>query len=310
VADASPERLQQLVAALKKGKYELHALLVLRGCTLIYEGYGKGWSRDRNHDTYSVTKSVASTLVGALLFQGKLKSIATPISELVPRDWFASEDAYQRARRIKLQNTMQMTSGLEFRHNPQEHPIFARDIDRFNFALSANFVVEPGIRFNYSDADASIEGTTIAAVAGQGLERFAKDSLFDPLEMVGTSWPLADAAGRPPGGWALRLRPMDMVKLGRLYLQRGAWNGKRVFGDDYPALAWRPGVSRDYGLNWWIGSAPEAEGTPYVFADGFRSQKIYIFPSLDLVAALTANVTGEASNRLHRLLVAALADLR
>lgn len=295
---------------LEESKYEIHALLVLRGCMLIYEGYGKSWSRDRTHDTYSVTKSVASTLVGALLFQGKLRSIATPVSDIVPRDWIASEDAYQRARRIKLQNVMQMTSGLEFQHNPREHPIFARNIDRLNYALSANFAIEPGLRFNYSDGDASIEGAAIAAAAGEEMDRFAQTTLFDTLGMVNTSWPLADAAGRVPGGWALRLRPMDMLKLGRLYLQRGAWSGKRVFDTDYPALAWRPGVARDYGLNWWIGAAPEAKGTPYVFADGFRSQKIYVFPTLDLVAALTANVTGEEGNKLHRLVVAALAEMR
>jgi CubicO group peptidase (beta-lactamase class C family) len=310
VADATPERLRQLVAALDRGKYDIHALLVLRGCTLLYEGYGKGWSRDRSHDTYSVTKSVASTLVGALLSQGKLRSITASISELVPRTWITSEDGYQRARRIKLQNVMQMTSGLDFRYNPQEHPIFSRDIDRFNYALSANFIVEPGIRFNYSDGDAVIEGAAIAAVAGEGLERFAKTALFDPLEMVATAWPYADAAGRTPGGWALRMRPMDMVKLGRLYLQKGSWNGERVFDRDYPALAWRPGVAADYGLNWWIGSAREAKGMPYVFADGFRSQKIYVFPSLDVVAAMTADVTGEAGNRLHRVVVGALAEIR
>ena len=296
--------------ALEENNYDIHALLVLRGCTLIYESYGKGWSRDRSHDTYSVTKSVVSTLVGALLSQGKLNSIVAPISELVPRDWIVSEDSYQRARRIKLQNVMQMTSGLEYRHNPREHPIYARNIDRLNFALAAKFVVEPGIRFNYSDGDAAIEGAAIAAVAGEGLDRFAKTALFEPLDMINTSWPLADAAGRVPAGWALRLRPMDMLKLGRLYLQRGAWNGKRVFDTDYPALAWRPGVAPDYGLNWWIGAAAEAKGTPYVFADGFRGQKIYVFPTLDLVAALTANVTGEEGNRLHRLLVAALAEIR
>ena len=159
------------------------------------------------------------------------------------------------------------------------------------------------------DSEGTLQ-TAIAAAAREGLDSFAKTALFDPLEMVATSWPMSDAAGRPPGGWALRLRPMDMLKLGRLYLQRGTWNGERIFDNDYPALAWRPGVARDYGLNWWIGSAPEAKGTTYVFADGYRSQKIYVFPTLDLVAAVTANVTGEAANRLHRLVVAALADMR
>jgi CubicO group peptidase (beta-lactamase class C family) len=295
---------------LEDGKYEIHSLLVVRGCRLVYEAYGKSWNRDLSHDIYSVTKSVTSTLVGALLFQGKLKSIATPISELVPRDWITSEDAYQRARRIKLQNVMQMTSGLDYQYNPREHPIFARNIDRLNFALATEFAIEPGLRFNYSDGDAAIEGAAIAAAAGERLELFAKTALFDPLGMINTSWPLADAAGRVPAGWALRLRPMDMLKLGRLYLQRGSWNEKRVFDTDYAALAWRPGVARDYGLNWWIGAAPEAQGMPYVFADGFRSQKIYVFPTLDLVAAVTANVTGEEATKLHRLVVAALAGMR
>ena len=216
-----------------------------------------------------------------------------------------SRVTWEKAQRITLRNVMQMSSGLEYKHDPTGNAIYWA-ADRFATALEPNLVAPPGTRFQYSDGDVSLTGAVVASASGRSLYGFAQTALFDKLQMANHFWAFVDGAGRFPGGWGLRLRPMDMAKLGQLYLQNGEWNGGRIFGPAYRDLAWTPGISRLYGLHWWIGNAQEGKGVAYFVASGFKGQKIYVFPSLGIVAAMTASLPGLEETKANGLIVAAL----
>ena len=101
-----------------------------------------------------------------------------------------------------------------------------------------------------------------------------------------------------PGGWGLRMRPMDMLKVGQLYIQNGAWNNYKVFHPGYPALAWAKGVSPRYGLHWWIGVPDKTGRSDHFAAEGFKGQRIYVFPSLGIVAAIVSSLTAAEQQQL------------
>jgi len=124
--------------------------------------------------------------------------------------------------------------------------------------------------------------------------------------MSNHGWAFMDRTGQYPGGWGLKLRPMDMAKVGQLYLQNGEWNGARIFGPEYRDLAWTPGVNKFYALHWWIGSAMEAEGVAYFVAVGFKGQRIFVFPTLRIVAVLTASLPGPEERSVNGLIVGAI----
>ena len=148
----SPGPLLKLNDALDAGTYDIRSLLIVRDCKIVFERYKDGIGREHNHTIYSVTKSITATLVGALLMQGKLKSVDVTISELMSKPWWLPADDWKKAQRITLKNVMQMSSGLTYKHDPAGHPIYALNADRFAMALSPEFIAEPGVRFNYSDA--------------------------------------------------------------------------------------------------------------------------------------------------------------
>jgi CubicO group peptidase (beta-lactamase class C family) len=300
--------LVRLNESLDDGKYDVRSLVILRDCKLVFERYKEGIGRQHNHTLYSVTKSVSSTLVGALLHQGKLKTVDVPLAQLMSKPLFFSRSDWAKGESITLRHVMQMSSGLAYKHDPAGHPIYQQSQDRLAVALSPELVAEPGTRFNYSDGDMSITGAVIAAVADTNLYRFAQRALFDPLQMTNYDWMFRDGAGRYPGGWGLRLRPMDMAKVGQLYLQKGEWNGRRIFDAGYPDLAWAPGPNKLYGLHWWIGSAPEARGIPYAVAVGFKGQRIYVFPTMRMVVALTASLPGPEERTVNGLVVGAVVE--
>jgi CubicO group peptidase (beta-lactamase class C family) len=287
VESISSDRLLSLISSLDEARYDVRALIIMRDCKIVFERYKDGLGRQYNHAMYSVTKSISSTLVGALMLQGKIKNLDTPVATLIPKPPGLRGDAWSNAERVTLRNFMQMSSGFDYKHDPVSNPIYDARQDRVALAIGQKFIAAPGTRFNYSDADALMTGTVIASLADRSLLEFAKSALFEPLHMSNYAWWFPDQGGRFPGGWGLRLRPMDMLKIGQLYLQKGEWNGARIFDESYPDLAWAPGVSNRYGLHWWIG---KVKGVPFYFANGFKGQRIYVFPSLRVVAALASSL--------------------
>jgi CubicO group peptidase (beta-lactamase class C family) len=302
------QRLVQLNEALDAAKHDIRALLIVRNCRLVLERYKDGISREHNHAVYSVTKSVSATLAGALLYQGKFKSVDLPVAGLMTKPWFMSAETWQKAERITFRNVMQMSTGLAYKHDPTGHPIYANNVDRFSVALTPPLIATPGTVFNYSDGDASITGAVIAAIADQHLYRFARETLFDPLQMANHDWPFQDQAGRPPGGWGLRLRTMDMAKLGQLYLQKGEWNGRRIFAADFIEAAWAPGSVSFYALHWWIGVSPNANGVPYFYANGLKGQRVFVFPTLGTVVAVSASLPGPEISAMDRQIITAIVE--
>ena len=303
----SPEPLLDALRRLDQQQLDVRAFLLAKDCTLVLERYKDGIGRDHNQSIYSVTKSVVSTLVGVLRREGKLPDIDRPITTIMPRPPGLQDAQWERASTLSLKNVLNMASGLAHENNPRVHPIYDTKIDRFGYALSQAAPNKPGTRFNYSNADASITGAVVAGVAGEEMYAYAKRNLFDPLEMVNHDWWFRDAAGRPPGGWGLRLRPMDMLKLGQLYLQKGTWNGRRIFDEDFLRLAWSPGPAPDYGLYWWIRKEIAGKPVEHYSAIGHKGQRIYVFPRLDVVAVLVSSLTPEEERAVTAALLPAIA---
>lgn len=285
-------RLAMLLRTLRTTDRAIHGLVVLRDCRVVLEHYAERVTRARNHAVYSVTKSVVGLLAVAALDEGRLAGFDTPVAALVARPPGLADAAWDQAGRITLRHVMQMASGLAYRHDPLGHPIY-RAPDRLLVALAAPVTAAPGARFAYSDADATIAGAAIAASAGTDLHRFARRTLFGPLHMVGDEWPGRDAAGRLPGGWALRLRPMDMAKLGQLVLQRGNWNGRQVLRAEPLDELLRPSPAAPfYTAFWWRdarGESVEADW-PVLSAVGFKGQRIFILRATRLVIVVTASL--------------------
>jgi CubicO group peptidase (beta-lactamase class C family) len=298
--------LAEAIKSLRGKDTYIHALVVLRHCKAIVELYAANVTRDHNHALYSVTKSILATLFGVLLRSGRLPSLDVPVADIVAASTVLDADKLEKARRIRIRDVMSMTSGLEYRSDPISHPIYGA-ADRFKFALGPALVYEPGRRYNYSDGDSSIAGAVVAAAAGKDLLSYGNEVLFGPLSFRNVEWWFRDKAGRYPGGWGLRLRAVDMAKLGQLYLQSGRWQDKTIINADFVRDAWRPSpAASHYGLFWWRWVEEDPRIGPVHFANGIKGQRIYVVPKYGIVIALSANVSDADSGAAYPSLVRAL----
>lgn len=284
-------RLAEAIRALRGTERDIHALVVLRNCKLVAELYKEHVTRDHNHAMYSVTKSVLATLIGALLKSGKLSSLDLSVADVIAAHTTLEADKLEKARRIRIRHVMSMASGLEYKENPTNHPIYGT-ADRLQFALASPLVHEPGKRYNYSNGDASIADAVVAAAAGNNLLAYGNDVLFAQLGFKNVEWWLRDKAGRYPGGWGLRLRALDMAKLGQLYLQKGRWQDKTIIDAGFISEAWQPSpAAPHYGLFWWRWTREDSRVGPVQFANGVKGQRIFVLPKWDVVIAIAANIS-------------------
>jgi CubicO group peptidase (beta-lactamase class C family) len=151
----------------------------------------------------------------------------------------------------------------------------------------------------------------VAAAAAKDLLSYGSEVLFKPLGFKNVEWWFRDKAGRYPGGWGLRLRAVDMAKLGQLYLQNGRWQGKTIIDADFVRDAWRPSpAASHYGLFWWRWAREDPRIGPVHFANGVKGQRVYVVPKHGIVIASSANIaaagTGEAYAALVRAVVLAV----
>lgn len=274
--------LVRLSAWIRGQRLDVRALLIVKDGQLVFERYGAGVTRAHNHAVYSVTKSISSTLIGMLIDEGRLQGPQANVAEKIA-EFRPGLAGLADKPELELGHVLAMASGLRYTHDPPGHPIYAAP-DRLAVALGAPLATRAGTQFNYSDGDATIAGAIVVAASGRSLEEFARQRLFVPLGTRNHAWPYADAHGLHPGGWALRLRAVDMAKFGQLVLDGGQWNGRQLISRQWLEQATTRKISPVYGYYWWV----DLLGEDDVWAVGLKGQRIALLPRRRMVVALTS----------------------
>lgn len=130
------------------------------------------------------------------------------------------------------------------------------------------------------------------------MTQFAEQQLFQPLGITSYDWE-TDPQGTHTGGFGLHLKPVDMLKFGRLYLNEGGWKERQLIHKEtirsfiHPFLPAAKPKKAFYGWHWWTSSFSDETGnnteTDYYYALGFGGQYIVVIPSFDMVVVVTAD---------------------
>ncbi len=157
----------------------------------------------------------------------------------------------------------------------------------------ANYEIyyQPGRHFLYSNAGYYLLAATMEEFLGYPLSEFVYENLFRPLEIKDRTW---DKYGPYlAGATKLYLSADDMLKIGKLIINKGRFNGKQIISSSYveemlkpkfknPNESKREYLSEDYyGLGIWISEAG------VIFASGTGGQLIVILHDRDTIIITT-----------------------
>jgi len=167
--------------------------------------------------------------------------------------------------------------------------VYSPDIVRF--VIERELKENPGMKMNYNSGCSHILTAILQKSTGMKAIDFANRYLFKPLEITNFDW-VEDSKGINHGADGLRLTPIDMVKLGSLYLQKGNWKAKNIVSADWVKTSTQPYyLTYDsighYGYHWWT---KELKNKEMYFALGFGGQYICVIPGLQMVMAITSEI--------------------
>ena len=286
--------LVQLSEYIRKENLDVRSFLVVKDGKLIYERYSQGLTRNHNYELYSITKNITALAAGVLVDEGRTR-LDEKIAPVLTKARPDLQAAFADKQSIELRHVMSMSTGLVYHFKPTDDPIYYGAPDRLKLAAETTPNGRPGASFDYTDVNPILAAATLGADAGMPLQAFAEQKLFKPLGMQHYAWERADDKGLVSSGWGLRLRAVDMAKVGLLVLHGGRWNDKQVVSQAWVRTMTAPASAPFYGLYWWINDIVATE--PEVHAMGFKGQFIVALPERNAVVVMTSMLPIEGGLR-------------
>ncbi len=312
---------RKLVAGVEAGLLRnLHVVLAERGGETILESYGSGpdedWGRplgdvsfgpETLHDLRSITKSVVSLLYGIALERDLVPRLDTPILSAFPGYPDLAADPARMSRTIEHAFTMSL--GMDWDetkpYTDPENSEIAMELapDRYRFILDRALVAEPGTRWIYSGGATALIGKIIETGTGKTLPEFAKEVLFDPLGIKTFKWS-AGKDGTHSSASGVRLTAPDLLKIGRLVLNDGVWEGRQVVPEAWLTASLRPVIATGRASTTAISGSVEARTYPHwavrcpgsvglaMAGNGFLSVRKPTSPPLSIPATTTTGSPG------------------
>lgn len=279
------------------------SLVVLKNGELLIEEYFNGATRTTTHDTRSVGKSLASTLLGSAIKDGHIVSINSTLEDYYALDKY--ENYSEIKTKITLENLLTMSSGLEGSDmdpnssGNEENMYPTSDWVRFALNLPINPNKIPGKDWQYFTAGVVILGDILNKSVPGGLEKYAHENLFQPLNIQNYKWQFTPT-NVPNTAGGFEMTSLDNAIYGQLYLNGGQYNGRQIISEEWAKESLSPHIKTSiseeehYGYLFWQ-KEYNVDNRKYnaYYASGNGGNKIIMFQELGVVVVLTATAYGQ-----------------
>ena len=281
--------------------YRVSGILVLKDGKIVLEKYGLGRKPADRWTSFSVAKSVTSTLVGAAIQDGKIKSINDPVTNYIPE---LKGSAYEG---VSVRQMLMMSSGVKWNEDytdpksdvaqaggsvlePGVNPMvsYLRKLPRAN---------PPGTKFNYNTGETDLVGVLVSKATGMSLADYASEKIWKPWGMEQDAIWMTDPGGQERGGCCISMTLRDYGRMGLFIAEGGRAGGKQIVPPWWIGQATKQEIPLDaakpndggYGYFWWIRPNGEYD------AVGIFGQSVTTFKDEHLIIVVNSawpNATG------------------
>ena len=278
---------------------ETSGLIIVHDGRIVHESYGRGADSGTRFTTWSLVKSITSTLVGVAVAEGLIDDVDDPLVKYLPE---VSGTAYDG---VTVKQALQMSSGIRYDPNLWDgkmddtielmtKSVVTGAAPAFDLAIEFPRENDPGTKFNYNTAESQVLLELVRRVSDMDAADYLEQKIWRPLGMEHSGAWIIDhpgAEGAEIGGAMYNAALRDWARFGVFIAQGGVWNGTQILPEDWVDRATvsdephlMPGVvhpnpNRGYAWHWWT----YADGT--FTASGANGQTLYIDRENDIVVA-------------------------
>lgn len=270
------------------------AFLVIKNDTIQYEKYWGKHNKSSIVPSFSMAKSVTSILIGCAIDDKLIQSVNEPITNYIPE---LKENGFEN---VTIEHLLQMTSGVKFNES-YSNPF--GDAATFYYGTNLRKAIskmklksEPETQFEYVSGNTQLLGLVLErALKGRTISSYLEEKIWKPLGMeFDASWSLdRKRDGLEKTFCCINARARDYAKIGRLYLEKGKWNGKQIVSEDWVKQSTKVDTANRsvwyYQYQWWL---PTPTGD--FMAQGILGQYIYVHPEKNLIIVRLGKSEGKA----------------
>ena len=287
-------------------------ILVLQDGYVRFERYGLGFDPQGRWTSFSVAKSLTSTLVGAAIKDGYIESLETPIVRYLPE---LAGSAYDG---VTVRQLLTMTSGADWNEDYTDPDA---DVARFfephetdgmdptlHYMRQLGRAAAPGTRWHYSTGETNLVGVLLTRATGKPLADYLSQKLWQPYGMEQDSGWMIDAAGQEASGCCVIATLRDWGRVGQFILDGGQIDGQSILPDGWleQATTKQADIGEEgegYGFQWWT------HDNGRFGAYGIFGQSITIDPQRrTVVVILSAWPTATGRSKARQALLQQIAD--
>ena len=264
-------------------------ILVIKDGKIVLEKYALGRKPTDRWTSFSVAKSVTSTLVGAAIQDGKIKSLNDPVTQYVTD---LKGSAYEG---VTVRQMLMMSSGVKWNEDyvdPNSDVAKAGDKvtepgvnPMVSYLRKLSRAHEPGTTWHYNTGETDLVGVLVSKATGETLAQYASEKIWRPYGMEQDAVWMTDPGGQERGGCCISMTLRDYGRVGLFIAGDGIANGKRITPEGWVADATRQEIDNGYGgygYFWWIRPSGAYE------AVGIFGQAITTFPKEHLIVVQNA----------------------
>jgi CubicO group peptidase (beta-lactamase class C family) len=264
------------------------ALLMLKDGKIAYEDYEMGNTEQTRWMSMSMAKSITSSLVGAAIQDGHIKSIDDPVTEYVARLRGSAYDG------VSIRYLLQMASGVKWdetytnpasdRRRMLEAQIAQRPGAIMDLMAKLPRMGAPGTIWNYSTGETFVAGAVVRAAVDRPLAEYLSERIWTKAGMESdATWWLESPDGLEMGGTGLSATLRDYGRFGLFLMNGGTAGGEAILPEGWVRDAGSPktigGQAVAYGYMIWPIPASPGCANPGAFqAWGIYGQHIYVNP--------------------------------
>jgi len=282
----------------------LGALIVEKDNVVIAERYFGNYTDESFFNIRSITKSITSILTGIAIDKEIIGSVDQKISYFIG-DQIETTDPDKL--NISIYHALTMSAGLywnEWDYTNGFYNSYVVAPSQVNFLFNQDIVHTPGQVFTYNSALPHMLSIIIDEHSGLNTLDFAKQNLFQPLGIDTLDWYIFNN-GYFNGGGDIIMRPKDLVKIGRLMINGGSYQGNQLVSSSWVDESTSNYISTNnstphgpnYAYWWWLGSS---DGKNFYWGNGYGGQFLICIPEKNTVIVANSNHanTGKTASEL------------
>ena len=227
------------------------AYLISKNDSIWFESYYEDFNKNSKTNSFSMAKSITTSMLGKAIMDGYIKNLNQPISDFYPE--------YKGAK-TTVGDLASMASGLDWVEDyTGPFSITARanyNGDLAETILNQKIVETPAKEFKYLSGNTQLLGMIIQKATGKSLSNYLSESFWQPMGATNDAlWQLDDGKNKLAKAFCcISSNARDFARFGKLYKDHGKWNGKQLLDSSFVAKCITPRFkeSPQYGYGWWM----------------------------------------------------------